>query len=311
MDNSLIVLLLFIVYSSASFIYVQTGYPGKIMQLDLSENNWEEIGNHSCNYWQCSGFNSQDVSNPLIALSFNFSIPSNATISKIIVNWTKKSVQPMVVVDTVSTIIKSTSDLSSNYASKDYWTQSWEAVTYPTDLGDDLLWGNIWTPSDINNPNFGALLEIGFFGAPINSTKQQFAEISCLTIQVYYYFGCAELSSCSNHGICNTNNLCDCVLGYYGDDCSTLFGESSSDYGLQVYTYIGICAGALVFSVVSGMIAAFFIRRKLKKIYHVEEQIPSQTQANLKRPKVELVTPDLVKTTDWKPVKNSSDWVKQ
>jgi len=131
-----------------------------------------------------------------------------------------------------------------------------------------------------------------------------------LTIQVYYFFGCADLSSCSNHGICNTNNLCDCVLGYTGNDCSTL-GESSSDGGLQVFTYIGICAGALVFSVVCGMIAAFFIRRKLKKIYHVEEQIPSQTENNLKRPKVELVTPDLIKTSIWKPVKNSSDWVKR
>jgi len=163
MENSLIIIFLFIFYSSANILFSQTGFPGQIMQLDLSENNWEEIGNHSCDYWQCSGFNSQDVSNPLLALGFNFSIPINATISKIIVSWTKKSVQPMVVVDTVSTIIKNSNGLSANYASKDYWTQSWEVVTYPIDLDDDPLWGNSWIPSDINDPKFGALIEIGFF----------------------------------------------------------------------------------------------------------------------------------------------------
>jgi hypothetical protein len=83
---------------------------------------------------------------------YGFAIPSSATIKGIVVTMVRAAYKAF---DNYGVHLVKAGTILSIGRSLGQWPQNWTTVTYgtPTDL-----WGDSWTPSDINNAGFGAAL---------------------------------------------------------------------------------------------------------------------------------------------------------
>lgn len=113
----------------------------------------------------------------LKATNFNFSVPDGATINGILVECEAKISQGVWVIDYVRIVkggvIKSTNNTLSPYSFVD---------AYKSAGGTTNLWGETWTPTDINASDFG--VAIATFG-DINSVNF-IVSIDHIRITVYY-----------------------------------------------------------------------------------------------------------------------------
>ncbi|KAJ6238881.1 ras gtpase-activating protein [Anaeramoeba flamelloides] len=64
------------------------------------------------------------------------------------------------------------------------------------------------------NKGYSASVEVSFYEDAHSFTGSD--------ILYEYYSGCINNDQCENDGVCNTNNICECVEGYYGEYCSKL-----------------------------------------------------------------------------------------
>lgn len=115
-------------------------------------------------YATATGGNSISKSHYLNSSNFSFSIPTNATISGILVEIQKKvSGTSLNVKDVNVNIIKSSGTLGTQNKADTVtgWPTS-EAYTSYGSASD--LWGETWTPADINNSNFGVAVSAALNG---------------------------------------------------------------------------------------------------------------------------------------------------
>lgn len=91
--------------------------------------------------------------------AFSFSIPGTATINGILVEWKKKASStnlPLVVHDAVVSLLKAGTVTGDNKADlTTNWSLTSAYVSYGS--GSDL-WGTTWSPSEINDATFGAVM---------------------------------------------------------------------------------------------------------------------------------------------------------
>ena len=120
------------------------------------------------------------VSDYLKGTGFNFSIPANATVNGIQVAINRMSSDNSVrIADQEVKLLKGGSVTGNNKADT---ATNWETVlTTRTYGGATDLWGGIWTPADINNPNFGMALS-----AHNKNTSSMTATVDFVTITVSY-----------------------------------------------------------------------------------------------------------------------------
>ncbi|MEI6835802.1 MAG: immunoglobulin-like domain-containing protein [Candidatus Falkowbacteria bacterium] len=124
---------------------------------------------------------SGDVSNYLRVSGFNFNIPAGATIKGILANIEKSdfsTVGTSHITDHVVSLVKNNVVTGNNKASLSNWTGSDATSTYGSTSD---LWGSTWTPSDINNANFGLVLSVG---RTSGGDKQ--ARVDHVSLVVYY-----------------------------------------------------------------------------------------------------------------------------
>lgn len=113
----------------------------------------------------------------LKATNFGFAVPTNATITGIKVEIKKRSDYYMDATDLYVYIIKSDgSEGTTNKALSGYWPST---LTYSTYGGTSDLWGETWTPSDINDSDFG----VEIMG---HSMYEEDVYIDHIRITVYY-----------------------------------------------------------------------------------------------------------------------------
>ena len=166
---------------------------------------------------------------------FNLAVPYNATISGITVTIKRRakntdfiSEQQGPPLSTLTeycydSVIQLTKDgtvsgtFSQNYALTTttggadisaLWTNSMKSVTYPDDVSwwiptVDSLWGTTWTPSDINNPNFGVIISTMMK----NNTPASviIPQIECVTVCVSFTY--IDTSYIFSRSIYMDNNL--------------------------------------------------------------------------------------------------------
>ena len=104
--------------------------------------------------------NNGDVSNYLRGTNYSFAIPAAATINGIQVTIGKVSDNFFgidLLYDNSVKLVKAGTIVGNNKANGSTWPTSESAVTYGSSSD---LWGTTWTPSDINNTNFGAALSV-------------------------------------------------------------------------------------------------------------------------------------------------------
>ncbi|MBS1983098.1 MAG: hypothetical protein JST16_02905 [Bdellovibrionales bacterium] len=109
----------------------------------------------SNNSYATVALTSATVSVNLAATGFGFSIPSDATVTGIKVEWEKKVSAGATAFDNSIRIIKGGTIGSTDKSSGTAWGTSDAFSTYG---GSSDLWGETWTASDINSSNFGAAL---------------------------------------------------------------------------------------------------------------------------------------------------------
>lgn len=125
------------------------------------------------------------TSKTLKATGYGFSIPSYATILGIEVRVERRSAANIAGVhfnDHTVQLRKSSGAIGDNKANATDWTTTMEIKTYggPTDL-----WGTTWTPSEINNSEFGAHLRTQLTVDSGSVINQQF-RVDHIPITVYY-----------------------------------------------------------------------------------------------------------------------------
>ncbi len=95
------------------------------------------------------------TSNYLLCSNFGFSIPAGATITGISVDIERKSSNNSTRDNLLYLVKNGTIQTGSNGATNTNWPTSDATEAHP---GATALWGNTWTPADINANNFGAAL---------------------------------------------------------------------------------------------------------------------------------------------------------
>jgi len=97
------------------------------------------------------------ISRYLKGTGYGFNIPANATINGITVRISRSSsgTGSPLIVDNVVSLVKNGAIVGSNAASATGWPYSLTEATYGS---ASSLWGETWTPADINNANFGVVL---------------------------------------------------------------------------------------------------------------------------------------------------------
>ncbi|MGD0709595.1 MAG: hypothetical protein ABR968_00280 [Bacteroidales bacterium] len=124
-----------------------------------------------------------DYSDYLVATGFTFNIPDNARITGIEVTFYKNSDNLPHTHDHSVRIIKGGTIGGDEKAFSSSWEKQGNPVVYG---GNNDLWGETWTPADINSDNFGIALSAERQG---NGGGSMSAEIDYIKINIIYDFG--------------------------------------------------------------------------------------------------------------------------
>lgn len=153
---------------------------------------------------------------------FGFSIPVNATITGIQVSLRKMISNPLPnIKDSVVQLLKGGNPAGSNLANNLQWPNTLTYVSY----GDSSnLWGTTWTPTEINDANFGINLRVK------NTDFAQLAQYDHGTIKVYFTLpsGIKEVS--------NTETL---ILIQRDEYLSILNGQDFIGSTISIYNLLG------------------------------------------------------------------------
>lgn len=90
---------------------------------------------------------------------FGFSIPRDARISGIEVVVIRRADRPDAIRDRSIRLIQKGQIIGSNHAVPELWDSEWTAAYYGHEKDQ---WGTTWTAAELNRPDFGIVLDIGF-----------------------------------------------------------------------------------------------------------------------------------------------------
>jgi hypothetical protein len=137
----------------------------------------------SDNFYAYASFTSTATSHYLKMTNFGFSIPTGATIFGILVEKEQSLHQSDdYISDNIVSIVKADGSIgSTNKAIAGRWLF---AESYISHGGSTDLWGESWTPADINDADFGVAISINGQLADLGSSSS--ARIDHVRITVYY-----------------------------------------------------------------------------------------------------------------------------
>lgn len=163
----------------------------------------------------------------LMPTKYNFNIPNNATILGIKVQIQKKGSNPSTVVDTVVELLKGGVEQTNYNASlAGFWTLTDSTYYY----GDSTnLWGNTWTPSDINDTTFGV-----YFIAQNQNPNNVAAFVDYVGVTVYYSLPSGEIM------LSSSDNSMNIILGNNQNlIITTSLDKAIPNSTLQIYNVLG------------------------------------------------------------------------
>lgn len=151
---------------------------------------WTSPGNCKTSnntYTQCFGISGTQFSNYLKATNFGFSIPGGATIDGILVEierYASHNSASLFAYDEVVKLVKNGTVVGTNLGVLvTKWATGEAVFSYG---GSSELWGTSWADSDINNTNFGVVLQVEVNNwAKVNI----YAYVDHIKITVYYTGG--------------------------------------------------------------------------------------------------------------------------
>lgn len=114
---------------------------------------WTNPGNAAAsdNTYAAAGPFVSSASEYLKATAFGFAVPTGATILGITAEVERKA-NPVSPMDSRAQLVKAGTIQATDYANADVWPTSDAYATYG---GPADLWGDTWTPADVNDSGFG------------------------------------------------------------------------------------------------------------------------------------------------------------
>jgi hypothetical protein len=219
--NLLVVVLIFAFFYllSVSLIYADslTNSPGTMADdATVGTKTWSNANNAKASdnsYATFSGAGVRSTSHYLKATNFGFSIPSEATINGISVEIERKeTLNDFGVQDVAISIVKSDGTIgTTNKSTGAEWPYPSDAYTSFGSSSD--LWGETWSPANINDSDFGVVLSA--------SDKDDFPVVDHIRITVYYTQSGGEQIESTSYRIKN-----------YGFGAGGSEGLNSSNYSL-------------------------------------------------------------------------------
>ena len=205
-DNSLVLVSMLLVslmmlsvsMPNANAASVGPNSPGTVVSVSPGDYSWSNPDNAkvSDNSYASAttplGFS--DLPPPssyrLKATSYGFDVPSGATVRGIQVDverdkGSQTAPSLAIVKDMEILIVKSDGSLgTSNKAdTATNWPTSDSTKSYG---GATDLWGEVWSPADINNPNFGVVVRVSFDWNGGGPAPSAIANVDYVSITVYY-----------------------------------------------------------------------------------------------------------------------------
>lgn len=109
----------------------------------------------------------QEVSHLLVGKYFNFDLPPTAVVSGVEVEWRRRGILEAGLADSQVILVKGGVPGVASRGKQESWG-AYEDVLYgaPTDL-----WGESWTPADINGDSFGPGLSVVNTAEGVNPTE--------------------------------------------------------------------------------------------------------------------------------------------
>jgi hypothetical protein len=154
--------------------------PGNISQLDSAPATATMFGRVTTHYLQ--------------GTQYGFNIPTDATIRGIELTVTRRvSDHNAGLVDYAVRLVKDGEIMGENKAiTTTVWTTVFTSVVYGGPLD---LWGSVWTPDDVNDPDFGAALSVNRTN---NGSNDRVAEVDSMQLTVYYGYDAAVSVDCGD-----------------------------------------------------------------------------------------------------------------
>ena len=167
---------------------VDTGYrsPGTIINDDVIGNRpWMDYNKAKVSdndYARRAGLAAGGTSWILKATNFGFSVPSGATIDGIKVEIERKALgYPGVWDNIVRLVDESGNYVGNNKAKSAAWSKTESYISYGSSTN---LWGETWTPANINDADFGVGLSVIL--DPADGGDPHTANVDHIRIKVYY-----------------------------------------------------------------------------------------------------------------------------
>ena len=110
---------------------------------------------------------------------FNFLIPIEAIIDGITVDIVHRATDPNAITDSVVSLVAPDVTTVSKADTGTFWPEMFESTLYG---GNDDIWERTWTPSEINDANFGVIISVENF----DDTSSRTAHIDGVTVTVTY-----------------------------------------------------------------------------------------------------------------------------
>lgn len=147
---------------------------------DAGGESWDNIANiqHLDSQYAYADIPKNDVTQWARGYTYNFNIPTDATITGIVMRMTRYGEDGDIGDGQIYLHDTARNPKGSNYTSGG-WSSSVETKTYG---GSTDLWGATWSVADINHPNFGIMMEVSNDdGGGSRQARIDYAEIS-----IYY-----------------------------------------------------------------------------------------------------------------------------
>jgi hypothetical protein len=165
----------------------QGPYLATVATNDASIGNrlWEDLGAIDPNdsqYVQVPSMSGNDVSSYLKTTGLGFSVPSFATVTGFHVNYRRGALSGTGISDHAVRIVKGGAVKAQDKSSPNVWSTDENFYGYG-DTND--LWGESWTPADVNSPDFGAALSVEYAGA-----GNDWARVDWVYVTVFFTVQC-------------------------------------------------------------------------------------------------------------------------
>jgi hypothetical protein len=164
---------------SEVLVHSQTKTPTTSINVSTGNEAWGNPGNVLVSNDGYATVNLDSGISDELRVTFNFSVPANATILGIEARIERNAITTGGDVRDLTIRLRKTAGLvGNNKASASNWPLGTDAIATYGSSSD--LWGTTWTPEEINSPDFGISIEAQGFDNPMTGRIDQ------VVLKVYY-----------------------------------------------------------------------------------------------------------------------------